>query len=73
MMDIVAGMLQGSVLGSLLFNIFLCDMFLFCNDIDFASCTDNNTPYRSGKTPEQAISELEKSSKSFFEWFQNNG
>ena len=68
----IAGVPQGSKTGSLLFNIFLCDMFLFGNDLGFASYADNGTQYRTGKTPEQVISELEKSSKSFFEWFQNN-
>ena len=48
-------------------------MFLFCNDIDFASYADDNTPYCLGKTPEEVISQLEKSSKSNFEWFENNG
>ena len=48
-------------------------MFLFCNDIEFASYADNNTPYCVGKTPEELISQLEKSSKSFFDWFENNG
>ena len=48
-------------------------MFLFCNDIDFASYADDNTPYCIGKTPEEVISQLEKSSKSIFEWFENNG
>ena len=46
--------------------------FFFCNDIDFASYADNNTPYCIGKTPEEVISQLEKPSKSFFEWFENN-
>ena len=48
-------------------------MFRFCNDIDFASYADDNTPYCIGKTPEEVISQLEKSSKSIFEWFENNG
>ena len=48
-------------------------MFLFCNDIDFASYADDNTSYCIGKTPGEVISQLEKSSKSVFEWFENNG
>lgn len=32
---------QGSVLRSLLFNIFLCDLFLHLNDIEFASNVDH--------------------------------
>ena len=71
--DIVVGVPQESILGPLLFNIFLCDMFLFCNVIDFASYADDSTPYCIGKTPEEVISQLEKSSKSIFEWFENNG
>ena len=48
-------------------------MFLFCNDIDFASYAADNTSYCIGKTPEEVISQLEKSSKSVFEWCENNG
>ena len=64
-LDIVVGVLQGSILGPLLLNIFLCDMFLFCNDIEFASYAEANTPYCIEKTSEEVISQLEKSPKSF--------
>ena len=39
-------MLQGSILGSILFNIFLCDLFLIIKDADFASYADDNTIYK---------------------------
>ena len=48
-------------------------MFLFCKDVDFASYADYNTSYCTGKTPEEAKSQLEKSPISIFEWFENNG
>ena len=50
-LDIVAGVPQGSILGLFLFNMILCDMFLFCNNIDFTSYADDKIPYSIGKTP----------------------
>ena len=35
--DILFSVLQGSILGPLLFNIFTCDLFLIVNDVDFAN------------------------------------
>ena len=72
-MDILFSVPQGSILGPLLFNIFLCDIFLFCKKVDFVSYADDNAPYCIGKTPEEVISQLEKSSISIFEWLENNG
>ena len=54
-------------------NTFLCDIFLFCNNIDLTSHSDDNTPSYIRKPPEEEISQLEKSSKSIFEWFENKG
>ena len=50
--EIFFGVSQGSILGWLLFNIFLCDLFLFIKGIDIASYPDDNTPYTFHKNPE---------------------
>ena len=71
--EILFGVPQGSVLGQLLFNIFLCDLFLFINDIDIASYADDNTPYSVHKNSEKIIKVLENTSVDLLIWFKNNG
>ena len=46
------GVPQGSLLGPLLFNIFICNMFYFLEDFDIANYTDDTTPYCAGKSAE---------------------
>ena len=42
--EICYGVLQGSILNPLIFNIFLCDLFYFLNRVTVASYTGNTTP-----------------------------
>ena len=47
--DIFYGIPQGSILGPLIFNIFLCDLFYFLEGVSVASYADDTTPYSSKK------------------------
>ena len=42
-MEIKFGVPQSSILGSVLFNIFLADLFFNINDIDIAKYADDNS------------------------------
>ena len=66
------GVLQGSILGPLLFNIHLCDLFYFLEDLDIASYVDDTTIYAVKENKESVVNALEASSLPFFTWFNNN-
>ena len=66
------GVLQGSILGPLLLNIFLANLFLIHSDIDIKNFADDNTPYLSAKNVEDVIESLERASVLLFRWFENN-
>ena len=66
-LEIVFGVPQGSILGPLLFKIFLADLFFILNYVDIASYADDNTLYVIADDINGVIASLEKPSKALFE------
>ena len=70
---LLSGVPQGSILGPLLFNIYICDMFFeMPKNIDFVGYADNNTLYTYSSNIEEVLENLQEALEQLFQWFSAN-
>ena len=66
---VLYGLPKGSILGPLLLNINVCDLFLSEYSSEFSNFADDTTHYECGKNYDEVINKLEDLIEKLFNWF----
>ena len=69
--ELLTGVPQGSVLGPLLFNIYLNDMFYIIERTEICNFADDTTPHSSCHNLKEAMTNVEHDCSILVEWFRD--
>ena len=70
--DISGGVPQGSILGLLLFNIDINNLFFCIRNVDISNFADDNSPYIVDKLITEVLNLLEKDANKMYTWYVYN-